>query len=64
MTPCDAICRAPCDSVMVTMAGSSSGDMPTASAMANSNESTGGRCRKILAAKTTSVMTSMTRMSI
>ena len=62
MTPRAAIWRAPCASVMVTMAGSSSGDMPTASAIANSSESTGGRERKILAANTASAITSMMRI--
>ena len=36
--------RAPDDSVTLTMAGSSSGDRPTARATANSSESTSGRC--------------------
>ena len=46
MTPFLAIARAPADSVTLIIAGSSSGDRPTASATANSSESIIGRARK------------------
>ena len=49
---CDAAIRcAPRASVMLTIAGSSSGVRPTASASAKRNESTTGRCRYTLMAK-------------
>ena len=48
---------------MLMMAGKSSGVRPTASASAKSSESKGGLARKMLIAKTTTTITSMTRVS-
>ena len=63
ITPSFAMRLAPCDRVMLTMAGSSSGVRPTASARANSSEAMAGRSRKMLTASTTSTITSITRVS-
>ena len=57
-----AIRRAPADSVTLTMAGSSSGDRPTASATANSSDSTSGLCSRRLMVSTNSTITIMTRV--
>ena len=48
MTPCLAIVRAPAASVTLMIAGSSSGDRPTASATANSSDSIIGRPSKLV----------------
>ena len=48
MTPRRAIARAPRASVTLTMAGSSSGEMPTASATANSSDSSTGRSEQLI----------------
>ena len=45
MTPCLAIARAPAASVTLMIAGSSSGERPTASATAKSSDSIHGRPR-------------------
>jgi hypothetical protein len=63
ITPCAAISRAPRARVTLMMAGRSSGEIPTASAMAKSSASTCGRSRKTLAAKTTRTRSRMTRVS-
>ena len=55
-----AIARAPCESVTVTMAGSSSGESPTASATAKSSDSTGGRPSSWFTARTKSTTSTMT----
>ncbi len=62
-TPCVAIARAPCDSVTLTIAGSSSGDRPTASATANSSDSSGARPCAVLIVMTSSTITTITRSS-
>ena len=54
---------APCESVMLMMAGSSSGVRPTAKASANSKEAIGGLAMKMLMAITTTTITSMMRVS-
>ena len=59
ITPRLAMRLAPCDSVMLTMAGSSSGARPTASARANSSEATAGLSMKMLMASTATTITSM-----
>ena len=63
ITPSLAMRLAPCDSVMLTMAGSSSGVRPTASARANSSEAMAGLAMKMLIASTTTTITSMMRVS-
>ena len=63
MTPRCAIVRAPCASVTLTIAGSSSGDRPTASAIANSSDSITGRPSAWLTTSTNSTMTIITRTS-
>ena len=63
MTPRDAILRAPADSVTLTIAGSSSGDRPTASATANSIDSIQGRPSHWLTMSTNSTITTITRTS-
>jgi len=59
ITPRCAIRCAPCESVMLIMAGRSSGVSPTARAREKSNESMSGRLRAILAASTATTITSM-----
>ncbi len=51
MTPV-AIARAPAESVTLMIAGSSSGDRPTASATANSSDSITGRPRSRFTVRT------------
>ena len=63
ITPRLAICCAPWESVMLMMAGRSSGVRPTASASAKSSESISGLARKMLTAKTMTTITSMTCVS-
>ena len=63
ITPSLAMRLAPCERVMLTMAGSSSGVSPTASASANSSEAIGGLSMKMLMARTTTTMVSMIRVS-
>ena len=63
MTPRLAMRCAPWESVMLMMAGRSSGVRPTASASAKSSESIGGLARKMLTARTMTTITSMTRVS-
>ena len=63
MTPEDAIRRAPADKVTLMIAGSSSGDRPTARATANRRESIAGRCISRLIVNTASTITIMTRVS-
>ena len=61
MTPSLAMARAPAARVTLMMAGSSSGDRPTASATANSADSTSGRPASALTISTKRTMTTMTR---
>jgi hypothetical protein len=56
--------RAPFDSVTLTIAGSSSGESPTARATANRSDSIGGRCSTRLTVTTNSTTTIITRVSI
>ena len=63
MAPRAAILRAPADSVTLTMAGSISGDRPTASATANSIDSIHGRPSHWLTISTNSTITTITRSS-
>ncbi|MPN33958.1 hypothetical protein SDC9_181450 [bioreactor metagenome] len=59
MTPSFAMTCEPWDSVRLMMAGSSSGEMPTARATENSNESMGGFRSSTLIANTMRTSTSM-----
>ena len=61
ITPRRAIARAPRASVTLTMAGSSSGEMPTARATANSSDSSAGRPSTWLTARTKNTITTMIR---
>ena len=63
MTPLSLIFRAPCASVTLTIAGRSSGDRPTARAVANSSDSITGRPSAWLTTSTNSTMTIITRTS-
>ena len=63
ITPRRAIRLAPCERVMLTMAGSSSGVRPTARASANSSESMGGLDIRMFVARTATTITSMMRVS-
>ena len=63
MTPSAAIRLAPCDKVMLTMAGNSSGVSPTERASANSSESMAGRCISKCSPSTNTTITSMMRVS-
>ena len=60
ITPSLAMARAPAESVTVTIAGSNSGVMPTASATAKSNDSTMGRPINWLTMSTKKTMTIIT----
>jgi hypothetical protein len=62
-TPWAAMRRAPADKVTLTMAGSSSGDRPTASATANSMDSIHGRPSAWLTISTYSTISTITRSS-
>jgi hypothetical protein len=63
ITPRLTIARAPRASVTLTIAGSSSGERPTASATANSSDSSAGRPSSWLTASTKNTMTTMMRKS-
>ena len=63
MTFSAAIRRAPADRLTLTMAGSSCGVRPTASASENSSESTSGRCRTRLTTKMAVTTTTIARTS-
>ena len=63
MTPRRAIARAPRATVTLTMAGSNSGDRPTANATAKSSESIQGRPSHWLTTTTNSTITIITRSS-
>ena len=58
-----AMRRAPCERLIVMIAGSSCGVSPTASASANKNESNTGLCRKTLNPKIASTSKSVTSAS-
>ncbi len=63
ITPRRAIARAPRARVTLTMAGRSSGEMPTARATANSSDSIAGRPSTWLTTRTKTTITSMIRTS-
>lgn len=63
MTFSAAIRRAPVDRLMLTMAGSSCGVSPTASASENSSDSTKGRCSTRLTTKIAVTSTTIARTS-
>ncbi len=62
ITFCRAMRTAPCARVTVVIIGRNSGVSPTASATANRNDSSGGRCRAKLASSTKSTRNSTVRM--
>ena len=63
ITPRLLIARAPADNVTLMMAGSSSGDSPTASATAKSSDSITGRPSSRFTVRTKRTITTMTRIS-
>ena len=63
MTPRLLMARAPAESVTLMIAGSSSGDSPTASATANSSDSITGRSSSRFTVSTKRTMTTITRIS-
>ncbi len=63
ITPCRAILWAPCESVMLTMAGSSSGVRPTARASEKRSESIAGFPSRKLKESTITTITSITWVS-
>ena len=60
ITPLLAITCAPLARLMLIMAGSNSGAMPTARAMAKSKDSISGRCKSTLMAKAATTSTNIT----